>query len=139
MLAMRKKGIPEILVRSVMSLYETRVRVDSELTEEIEFIMGIHQWSVLSPFLFALMVDVITDIVLLYAYDLVMMSEIIVGLRDKFLKWTAAFESKDLKDNHGKTKVVVSSSITQDGLCTSKVDPCGVCSLRVKAYSVLCL
>ena len=32
--AMRKKGIPDVLVRSVMSLYEgakTRVRVDSEL------------------------------------------------------------------------------------------------------------
>ena len=34
---MRKKGIPEVLVRSVMSLYEgakTRVRVDSELSEK---------------------------------------------------------------------------------------------------------
>ena len=35
--AMRKKGIPEVLVRSVISLYEgakTRVRGDSELSEE---------------------------------------------------------------------------------------------------------
>ena len=34
---MRKKGIPEVLVRSVMSLYDgatTRVRVDSELSEQ---------------------------------------------------------------------------------------------------------
>ena len=33
--AMRKKGIPDVLVRSVMSLIEgaiTRVRVDSELS-----------------------------------------------------------------------------------------------------------
>ena len=38
-LSMRKKGIPEVLVRSVMSLYEaasTRIRVDSELSEEFE-------------------------------------------------------------------------------------------------------
>ena len=37
-LAMRKKGIPDILVRSVMNLYEgakTRVRVDYELSEEL--------------------------------------------------------------------------------------------------------
>ena len=35
--AMRKKGIPKVLVRSVMSLYEgakTRVRVDSELSDK---------------------------------------------------------------------------------------------------------
>ena len=44
--AMRKKGIPEDLVRSVMSLYEgakTRVRVDSELSEDFEFKMWMHQ------------------------------------------------------------------------------------------------
>ena len=37
--AMRKKGIPNVLVRSVISLYEgakTRVRVDFEFSEEIE-------------------------------------------------------------------------------------------------------
>ena len=37
--AMRKKGIPEILVRSVMSLYEgakTRVMEDSELSKELK-------------------------------------------------------------------------------------------------------
>ena len=35
---MRKKGIPEVLVRSVMSLYEgakTRVRLDSELYDDL--------------------------------------------------------------------------------------------------------
>ena len=36
---LRRKGIPEVLVGSVMSLYEgarTRVRLDSELSEEFE-------------------------------------------------------------------------------------------------------
>ena len=40
---MRKKGIPEVLVRSVMSLFEgaeTRVRVDSELSDEFELKWG---------------------------------------------------------------------------------------------------
>ena len=43
---MRKKGIPEVLVRSVMSLYEgamTRVSVDSELSEEFEVKVGMQQ------------------------------------------------------------------------------------------------
>ena len=46
---MRKKGIPEVFVRSVMSLYEgakTRVKVDSELSEEFEI-----QVRMPSPFL----------------------------------------------------------------------------------------
>ena len=48
--ATRKKGIPVVLVRSVMSLYEgarTRVRVDSEMSEEFEVNLGMHQGSVL--------------------------------------------------------------------------------------------
>ena len=44
--AFRKKGIQEVQPRSVMCLYEgekTRVRVDSELSEEFEVTVGMHQ------------------------------------------------------------------------------------------------
>ena len=34
---------------------------------------------------------------------------------------------------------MVSGGITKDGMSRSKVDPCGVCCLGVKANSVLCL
>ena len=74
-----------------------------------------------------------------HADDLVLMTETIEGLRNKFIKWKEAFESKSLKVNLGKTKVMLSGGITKDGMSKSKVDPCGVCSLRVKANSVLCL
>ena len=50
----------------MISLYEgakTRVRVDSELSGEFEVKVGMHQGSVLLPFLFALVVDVITEFV----------------------------------------------------------------------------
>ena len=53
---------------------------------------------------------------LLNADGLVLMSEKIKGLRNKFLKWKEAFESKDLKVNHEKSKVMVSSGTTKDGL-----------------------
>ena len=61
--AMSEKGIPDVLVRSVMSLYKgakTRDRVDSELSEEFEAKVGMYQISVLSPFPFAAVVDVVT-------------------------------------------------------------------------------
>ena len=41
---------------------------------------------------------------LLYADDLVLMSETIEALRDKFLNWKAAFECMGLKVNLGKTQ-----------------------------------
>ena len=53
--------------------------------------------------------------------------------------WMEPIESKSLKDNLWKTKVVVCGGITKDGMSKSKVDQCGVCSLRVKANSVLCM
>ena len=50
-----------------------------------------------------------------------------------------ASDSKDLKINLGKTKVMVRGGFTNDGLSRCIVDPCGVCSLRLKANSVLCV
>ena len=92
------------------------------------------------------MVDVVTECSkegglseLLCAGDLVLVSESIEGLMNKFLKWREAFHSKGLKVNIGKSKVVVSGGITRDSLSKSIVDPCGVCSLRVETNSVLCV
>ena len=59
-----------------------------------------HQRSVLSPFLSAVVTDVVIEFAregapseLLYADELVLMSETIKGLRNKFLKWKKAFEN----------------------------------------------
>ena len=78
-------------VISVMSLYEgakARVRVDSESSKKFEVKVGMHQRSVLSPFLLAVDADVVTEFgregvlsELLYADDLFPMSEKIDGLR----------------------------------------------------------
>ena len=101
--ALSKKEIQEVLITSVMSLYEgakTWVRVDSELSEEFEVKVGMHQGSVRSPFLFAVVVDVVTEFAregalreLLYADHLVLVSETIKGHRDTFFKFKEAFES----------------------------------------------
>ena len=125
--AIRKKGIPEVFVRSLMSLHEgakTRIRVDSELSEEFDIKVNLPEGALSE---------------LLYVDDLVLMSETIEGLRNKFFKWKETFESKGLKVNLGKTNVMVSDRITKDGLSKSNVVPCGVCCLGVKANSVLCV
>ena len=99
--ALRKKGIPVVLVRSVMSLYEgakARARVDSELLVEFEFKVWMYQGYVLSHFLFAMVMDLVTKYssegvlsVLLYADGFILMCETIKGLRNKFLMWKEVF------------------------------------------------
>ena len=108
-LFMRKNGLSEVIVRAVMSLYDgakTRVRVGSAYSEEFEVKVGVHQGSVLSPLLFAIVVDVTTenarrDVVneLLYADDLVIMSEDMEDLKERLWNWKDVLKSKGLKVN----------------------------------------
>ena len=59
---MGKKNLSEVMFRAVMSLYDsakTRVKVGSAYSEEFEAKVGVHQGSVLSPPLFAIVVEVI--------------------------------------------------------------------------------
>ena len=67
--------------------------------------------------LFAIVVNVVTenareDLIkeVLYADDLVLMSETMEGLKEKFLKWRSALENKRLKVNLEKMKVMVCGS-----------------------------
>ena len=143
---MRKKGLSEVIVRVVMSLYhgvKTKVQVGSELSQEFLVQVGVHQGSVLSPLLFAIPVDVILKNPreglmneILYADDLVLRSGSMESLKEKFLKWKKAFESKGLKANLKKTKAMVSGS--KGEVLKSKVDTCAKCSKRVMANSVMC-
>ena len=76
---------------------------------------------------------------ILYANDLVLMSESIENLKDKFLKWKQAFESKvkmKVKVNLKKAKEIVSG--LKDEVLKSKVYPCAKCGQRVTANSVMC-
>ena len=54
----------------------------------------------------------------------------------KVFKWKEAFESKGLKVNLKKTKVMVSGS--KGEVFKSTVDPCAKCGKRVMANSMMC-
>ena len=71
----------------------------SELSEVFLAQIGVHQGFMLTPLLFALAVDVISENardglmkVILQANDLILMSESVENLKEKFLKWKVAFE-----------------------------------------------
>ena len=77
-----------------MSLYKgckTAVSVDRELSSSFSVKVGVHQGSALSPFLFIMVMDVLTEDVrngslmeLLYADDLVLGRESLNEVMDKY-------------------------------------------------------
>ena len=88
-------------VQAELSLYEgsrTKVRVGSGLSDEFGVKVGVHQGSVLSPLIFAIVVDVVTEDArqgllneISHADDLVLMSEsFLEDLRERFQKWRSA-------------------------------------------------
>src|SRR5260221_1756421 len=82
--ALRKSGVDEWLVSTVMSMYDgarTAVRM-SDGNDSFEVKVGLHQGSVLSPLLFVIVMDMVSKELreglpweLLYADDVVLMAE----------------------------------------------------------------
>ena len=144
--ALMKKGLLKILVKIVMSLYEgsmTKVKVGSEFSEEFYVAIGVHWGFVFLSWLFAIVVDVVTENTkeglikeAFYVDDLVLMSEMMEGLKKRFLKWRSALESKGLKMNLEKTKVMVCGS--EDEVIQSRIGPCGICGKGMTVNLVLC-
>ena len=115
----------------------------SESSEKFLVQVSVHQGSVLSPLLFEIAVDVISENVrkslineILYVNDLVLMSESIENLKEKLLKWREAFKNKRLKVNLKKTKVMMSGLKSE--VLKSKVDSCAKCGKRVMTNLVMC-
>ena len=81
---LRKLDVDEWLIHTVMALYTgacTVVKTDAGLSESVEVNVGLHQGSVLSPLLFAAVIDVVSSAArsglpsrLQYADDLVIMA-----------------------------------------------------------------
>ena len=77
---------------------QTKVEVGSGLFDEFSVNVGVHQGSVLSPLLFAIVVNAVTERVreglikeILYADDLVLVGETMKDLSKKFWRWKEAF------------------------------------------------
>ena len=142
--ALKRKGVPEYLVNGVMSLYEgckTAVLVDRELSSSFSVKVGVHQGSALSPLLFIMVMDVLTEDVrdgslmeLLYADDLVLCGESLNGIMGKYKRWKNAVERKGLRVNVDKTKGMQLSFGQKSSV--SKVNPCGVRGERVGCNSI---
>ena len=145
--SLRKMGVEEWLVRTVMTMYDkarTRVRTKHGDSEEFEVKVGVHQGSVLSPFLFVVVMEVLSQEIreglpmeLLYADDLVLIAESMDGLKEKIMRWKECVEVKGLRVNVGKTKVMISGQGCGEVEKTGK-RPCAVCGKGVGRNSIQC-
>ena len=110
---MREKGVPEKYVMIVQDMYEgarTRLKSSVGLTDMIPVGVGLHQGSSLSPYLFAMIMDVlargIKDIspwCMLYADDIVLCGTRSEVVEKKLEEWRRAMEDRGLKINRKKT------------------------------------
>ena len=107
------------LVRLVEATYHgasTVVRTMHGRTDEFPIKVGLLQGSGLSPFLFVVVLDVISEefrcglpCELLFADDLTVVTNTEDEMHRRWLGWQIGMESKGVKVNTGKTEVMVSS------------------------------
>jgi hypothetical protein len=144
--AMRQLGVEEWLVQVVMSMYEearTVVRTPFGDSKSFPVKVGVHQGSVLSPLLFIMVMEAITKYTreglpweLLYADDLVLITESQEELIDRLRNWKQCLEKKGLKVNVAKTKVLISTGELIRG--EQGTWPCGMCGKGVGNNSIQC-
>ncbi|KAK3510541.1 hypothetical protein QTP70_009875 [Hemibagrus guttatus] len=111
---MRKSGVAEKYVRVVQDMYErsrTVVRCAVGQTEEFKVEVGLHQGSALSPFLFAMVMDQLSEEVkqespwtMMFADDIVICSESREQVEESLERWRFALEKRGMKVSRSKTE-----------------------------------
>ncbi|KAK3575517.1 hypothetical protein QTP86_029268 [Hemibagrus guttatus] len=111
---MRKSGVAEKYVRVVQDMYErsrTVVRCAVGQTEEFNVEVGLHQGSALSPFLFAIVMDQLSEEVrqespwtMMFADDIVICSESREQVEENRERWRFALERRGMKVSGSKTE-----------------------------------
>ena len=111
---MRKSGIVEKYVQLVQDMYEgseTMVRCAVGTTESFKVKVGLHQGSALSPFLFAVIMDRLTDEVrretpwtMLFADDIVICKETREEVERRLESWKYELERRRMKVSRSKTE-----------------------------------
>ena len=111
---MRKSGIVEKYEKLVQDKYEeseTVVRCAVGTTESFKVKVGLHQGSALSPFLFAVIMERLTDEVrreppwtMLFADDIVICEVTMEKVEQRLECWRYELERRGMKVNRSKTK-----------------------------------
>ena len=95
------------------------MRFDCNLSEEFSVKVGVHQGFCLSPLLFIMVLEALSQEFRtecpwenLYGDDLVIITESLEELQQKLILWKTNMERKGLRVNMGKTNVLTSMRFT---------------------------
>ena len=123
---------------------KTVVRTNYGNSKSFEVEVGMHQGSALSPLLFVVVMEAISREFrvalpweLLYADDMAVIAETEVELIKRLNEWKDNVESKGMRVNMNKTKVMISGE-RQKVRQKSVRWPCRVCSKGVGSNSIQC-
>ena len=142
--ALRKLGVVEWFIRTVMALYTeacTLVKTDDGRSESFDVKVGLHQRSVLSPLFCAVVMDVVSSEArsgmhseFLYADVFVLKAPTMEQLGRCVADWRASLLDKELKVN-----VMVGSSGGKM-IVNSEKWPCSVCGVQANSVqSTVCI
>lgn len=110
-----------------------------------DILVGVHQGSVLSPLLFIIVMDELSKDIrkgvpweLMFADDLALTEESELEVMGVFEKWRVAMDSKGLKVNMEKTKLMITGKESSHRVKSGRW-PCGCCGKGVGVNSILCV
>ena len=111
---LHENGVPKKYIRIVQDMYQgshTQIRTAVGTTEQFEVTVGVHQGSALSPFLFAMVMDCLTEDVrqkapwtMMFADDVVICAESQEEVEERLERWRRALEDRGMCISRKKTE-----------------------------------